>query len=498
MRLSDLMPELPGARPLDPGDPEIRGVTCDSRRVRRGDLFAAVPGSRVDGHAFAPVAAAAGASVCLVSRPVEAPGAVRVRVGDPENALARAAAAFHGHPSHRLDVVGITGTNGKTTTALLVEHILASEGKIPARLGTVGYAFPRGEEPAPLTTPDAPALQAALARARDEGAQAVVMEVSSHALARRRVEATRFACVAFTNLTQDHLDYHGTLEAYFEAKRLLFTRYAAGAPAVVSADDPFGRRLLAELGPRALSFGLEAGDVRVVVDDQGPWGLRGRVRLPDREVALELPLVGRFNAANAACALACALALGIDGERAAAHLARAPAVPGRVEPVPNRLGFAVYVDYAHTPDALDRVLQTVAGVTPGRVIGLFGCGGDRDRSKRAPMARAAARWAQALVLTADNSRSEPTDRILDEIEAGLPAGWTRVRAAPELGQDRTYARIPDRAEAIRWAVAAARPGDAVVLAGKGHETTQTLGSKVLPFDDRLEARRALAEREAAA
>ncbi|RMG85470.1 MAG: UDP-N-acetylmuramoyl-L-alanyl-D-glutamate--2,6-diaminopimelate ligase [Candidatus Dadabacteria bacterium] len=499
MRLRELLAHLPGATPLDPGDPEIRGVTCDSRRVRPGDLFAAVPGARVDGHAFAPAAAAAGASVCLVARDVSAPGAVRVRVPDPEAALGRASSAFHGHPSRAVRVVGITGTNGKTTTAFLVQHILASEGRITARLGTVGYAFPSGEEPAPLTTPDAETLQAALARARAEGAQDVVMEVSSHALARQRVEGTRFACVAFTNLTQDHLDYHGTLEAYFEAKRSLFTRYAPEAPAAVNADDPFGRRLLGELGDRAVPFGVGEGEgLRVLVDEEGPWGFRGRVRLRGREAPLALPLAGRFNAANAACALACAVALGVDLARAARDLASAPAVPGRIEAVPNRLGIGVYVDYAHTPDALDRVLETVAAVTRGRVIAVFGCGGDRDRTKRAPMARAAARWARAIVLTADNSRSEPTERILDEIEAGMPEGWRRTGSAAGLGADRAYARVPDRAEAIRWAVAAARPGDAVVIAGKGHETTQTLGDRVLPFDDRVEARRALAEREAAA
>ncbi len=499
MRLSDLLPHLPGAEPLDPGDPEVSAVECDSRRVGPGALFAAVPGSRTDGHAYVRAAVEAGAVACLISRDVPAPGAVRVRVPDTEQALGRAADAFWGHPSRHLRVVGITGTNGKTTTAFLVQHLLERSGWPTGRIGTVGYAFPSGEEPAPLTTPDAPTLQQALARLVREGARAAVIEVSSHALDRQRVEGCRWACAAFTGLSQDHLDYHRTMEAYFQAKRLLFVRYAPDAPAAVNADDPYGQRLLSELGSRAVSYGLRAGGIRFRVEEAGPLGLRGRVCTPRGEVPVELPLPGRFNALNAACALAVAACLGLDPLEAAPLLADAPRVPGRLEVVPNALGFAVYVDYAHTPDALERVLETVAAVTPRRLIVVFGCGGDRDRGKRPLMAAAAARHAHAVVLTADNSRSEPTERILDQIEAGLPPGWTRAGGPPELaGADQTYARVPDRAEAIRWAVAAARAGDAVVIAGKGHETTQTLGDRVIPFDDRQEARQALAERERAA
>ncbi len=499
MKLSELLAHISEAERLDPGDPEVTAVECDSRRVLPGALFAAVAGSRTDGHAYVRAAVEAGAAACLISRDVPAPGAVRVRVPDTERALGRAADAFWGHPSRQLRLVGITGTNGKTTTAFLVQHLLERAGWPTGRIGTVGYAFPSGEEPAPLTTPDAPTLQQALARLVREGAKAAVIEVSSHALDRQRVEGCRWACAAFTGLSQDHLDYHRTMEAYFQAKRLLFVRYAPEAPAAVNADDPFGRRLLDELGSRAVPYGLHAGEIRFRVEEAGPLGLRGRVCTPQGEAAAELPLPGRFNALNAACALAVTACLGLDPLEAAGHLADAPRVPGRLEVVPNALGFAVYVDYAHTPDALDRVLETVAAVTPRRVIVVFGCGGDRDRGKRPLMAGAAARRAHAVVLTADNSRSEPTERILDQIEAGLPPGWTRARRPAELADsDHTYARVPDRAEAIRWAVAAARPGDAVVIAGKGHETTQTLGERVIPFDDRHVARQALAERERAA
>ncbi len=499
MKLSELIQELPDARRLDPGDPEVTGVTCDSRRVAPGHLFAAIPGTRSDGHRFVGAAARAGARACLLGRAVPAPGAVRVLTDDPERALGRVASAFWGHPSRRLRVVGITGTNGKTTTAYLLQHLLGAAGLPCGRIGTVGYAFPSGEEPASLTTPDAPALQQALGRMVSEGAEAVVMEVSSHALDRQRVEGCRFACTAFTNLSQDHLDYHGTMEEYFRAKALLFLRYAPDAPAVVSAEDPWGGRLARELGDRAVTYGTRQGVVQVRVDRMGPSGSRGRVRWPGGEAPLRIPLPGAFNARNAACALAVVLALGLDVGAAAEALAGAPAVPGRMEAIPSRLGFAVYVDYAHTPDALDRMLEAVGAITPGRVITVFGCGGDRDRGKRPLMGAAAARRSHALVLTADNSRSEPTERILDEIEAGLPGGWARADRPGDLARsDRAYARVPDRAEAIRWAVAAAGPGDAVVVAGKGHEATQTLGDRVLPFDDRRVAAAALAERERAA
>ncbi|MBI5018008.1 MAG: UDP-N-acetylmuramoyl-L-alanyl-D-glutamate--2,6-diaminopimelate ligase [Deltaproteobacteria bacterium] len=492
MRLSELLREIPGAVPLDPGDPEVRGVECDTRALGPGHLFAAVRGVKADGHDFLPAAAAAGAVACLLEEERPAPGLVRVRVPDGEEALGRAAAAFWGHPSGRLKLVGITGTNGKTTAAYLLQHLLRQAGTVTGRLGTVSYDFPSGEEPAPLTTPDAPTLQRALARMLRDGAEAVVMEVSSHALHRKRVEGCRFSAAVFTNLTQDHLDYHGTMEAYFEAKQLLFDRYRDGAPAVVNGEDPWGRRLLESLPAPAVSFGLQSGDVRVEVREAGAWGMKGTVHHPGGACPLELPLAGEFNVRNAAAALATAAALDLDVASAAAALAHAPQVPGRLEAVPNRRDVSVYVDYAHTPDALDRVLEAVAPLTRGRLLCLFGCGGDRDRGKRPHMARAAARWCDAVVLTADNSRSEPTEAILDEIEAGMPADWCRV-APGDVGREPfTYARVSDRSEAIRTAVGAARPGDTVVLAGKGHESTQTIGRSAAHFDDREEARRALA------
>jgi UDP-N-acetylmuramoyl-L-alanyl-D-glutamate--2,6-diaminopimelate ligase len=492
------LPHIPYAVPLDPGDPEIAGVTCDSRAVRQGDLFAAVRGSHVDGHDYLAAASRAGAAACLVEEPRSGHGRPRVLVPDAEAALGRAASAFWGHPSRNLRLVGVTGTNGKTTAAYLIQHLLEASGVRTGRLGTVSHAYPTGEEPAALTTPEAPTLQRALARMVREGAQAAVMEVSSHALARRRVEGCVFACAVFTNLTQDHLDYHGSMDQYFEAKRLLFTLCAPLAPAVVNIEDPFGERLLADLGGRAVTFGLERGDVRFVVQETTPQGIAGRLIYPGGESGVRVPLTGAFNARNAACALATVWALGLDVDGVTRAMGAAPQVPGRVEAIENTLGISVFVDYAHTPDALRGVLEAVRAVSQGRLTCVFGCGGDRDRSKRPLMAQAAAQWCDALVLTADNSRSERTEAIIDEIEAGLPPGWNQTTSPNRLAAvERAYARVPDRAEAIRWAVAAARPGDVLVIAGKGHETTQTLGDRVLPFDDRIEARAALAKKEAA-
>lgn len=494
MRLSLLLNGL-AAEPLDPGDPDVASVVCDSRAARPGSLFVALRGARADGHDHLEAAARAGAAACLVQDRRPGFGMVRVRVADAEASLGRVASTFHGHPSRALRVVGITGTNGKTTTAYLVRHVLEASGVRTGRLGTVSYAFPQGEEPAPLTTPDAPTLQAALGRMRDEGARAVVMEVSSHALVRRRVEGCVFACAVFTNLSQDHLDFHGTMEDYFQAKRLLFTRHAAGAPAVLNAEDDHARRLLPDTVGRTVTYGLGAGDVRLEVEELGPRFLRGTVYFPGGRAPVRAPMAGEFNARNVACALATAHSLGLDVGEAAAALEGAPPVPGRLELVDAGGRISVFVDYAHTPDALERALEAVRGTGPRRLLCVFGCGGDRDRGKRPLMAQAAARGSDALILTADNSRSEPTDAILDAVESGLPPGWRRGRAPGDLaGADRVFARMPDRAEAIRWAVQAAGPGDAVLIAGKGHETTQTLGDRVFPFDDRLAARAALAER----
>ena len=488
MKLSRILEEIELTGGLPESDPGITAVVCDSRKVLPGALFVAVRGEKADGHDYLAQAAAAGAAALMVEDPsVDTQGLPTVSVHDSEAALGRAASAFFGHPSRSLTLVGITGTNGKTTTTHLVQHILNSAGVTCGRIGTVGISYPTGEETATLTTPDAPAFHAALARMLTEGAAAVVAEVSSHALLRKRVEGCSFACTVFTNLSQDHLDYHGTMEEYFAAKRLLFTDHPRLVEAVVNADDPWGRRLAPDLGGHVVTFGVHQGDIRVEILETDASGTMAIARYPEGSTRFRLPLVGEFNASNAAAALATAWALGLDPAKAARALENAPQTPGRLQFIPNDQGIAAFVDYAHTPDALDRVLETLRRITEGRLMVLFGCGGDRDRGKRPLMAAAAARWADVVVTTADNSRSESTSSILDAIDAGFPAEWK----APLPGEpvtSGTRLRIEDRLGAIRWLVGEARRGDTIILAGKGHETTQTIGDKVRKFDDRRELR----------
>ncbi len=492
VKLSSIVSELTGVKSRPTADPDITSVACDSRLVRPGSLFAAVRGVKTDGHAFIRDAAEKGAAAFIVEdETVETFGLPTMVVEDSESALGRAASAFHGHPSRSLTLIGITGTNGKTTTSFLLQHILRESGVVTGRMGTVGISFPSGEEGSSLTTPDAPAFQAALARMVAEGATAVVAEISSHALLRKRVEGSSFACAVFTNLTQDHLDYHNTMEEYFEAKRLLFTDFPRLVEAVVNADDPWGRQLAPELGGHVVTFGLNEGDVRMEITSSGSDGTEAVVHFPEGGHRLRIPLAGRFNASNAAAALATAWALGLDPGRAVDALAHAPQTPGRLEAVENPRGLSAFVDYAHTPDALERLLETLRPLTAGRLIVVFGCGGDRDKGKRPLMARAAARFADLAVITADNSRSEQTSAILNAIEEGFPSDWRKAEPESELSTG-TWVRIEDRRDAIRWAAGVARVGDTLVLAGKGHETTQIIGTSVMPFDDRKELAAALA------
>jgi UDP-N-acetylmuramoyl-L-alanyl-D-glutamate--2,6-diaminopimelate ligase len=463
-QLGDLVDALPddlGARLSGARETAVLDVTLDSRRVTPGALFACVPGARADGHDFAPAAVGAGARSLLVER--DLPLAVaQVRVDDSRRAVGWLAAAFHGHPSAAMTVVGITGTNGKTTTAHLLGAVLRHAGRRTAVLGTLSGVF---------TTPEAPALQADLARLLGDGVEAVVMEASSHALALQRVTGTRFALAAFTNLGRDHLDFHETPERYFAAKSRLFTPELS-ARGVVWIDDPHGR-LLADAAtiPIAEVGMVDAGDVRV--DARGShWKWRG--------VDVDLPIIGRHNVANALVAAAAAEALGLEATTVAAGLSSAPPVPGRLEPVDAGQPFAVFVDFAHTPEALATVLDNLRELTASRLIVVFGCGGDRDPAKRPLMGSAAAARADIVVVTSDNPRHDDPEEIIDAVVAGVPA-----RAGGEVRRD------PDRRAAIGSALGLARAGDVVVIAGKGHETTQTVAGEVRPFDDRAVARELL-------
>jgi UDP-N-acetylmuramoyl-L-alanyl-D-glutamate--2,6-diaminopimelate ligase len=457
----------------DPESAEIVAVAQNADAAGPGTLFCCVPGDRADGHDFAPQAVGRGAVALLVQRflDIDVP---QVLVDDARAAMARVAAALHGHPSSRLAVVGVTGTNGKTTTTHLLRSVLEADGRRAAVIGTLsgsasrseGRSGPASRSEGPGTTPAAPDLQAHLAELAAEGFEAVAMEVSSHALVQHRVDAVRFAVAVFTNLSQDHLDFHGTMEDYFAAKASLFQAGRAGV-GVVNADDPWGRRLLESTPVPTRSFSMSEA-VGLQLDRTGSSFLwEGE--------AVRLRLAGAVNVANALAAAAAARELGVGDPAVAAGLSNLASVPGRNEPVDRGQPFSVLVDYAHTPDALERTLSGARQIAAdGRVLVVFGCGGDRDRAKRPLMGEVAARLADLAVLTSDNPRSEDPVEIIDQVRAGVR------------GEDGLVVE-PDRRSAIGLALAAARPGDVVVIAGKGHETTQVIGSRTLPFDDRAVA-----------
>jgi UDP-N-acetylmuramoyl-L-alanyl-D-glutamate--2,6-diaminopimelate ligase len=491
MALTELLEALPERRVVGPLPDTVAGVTDDSRRVGAGQCFVAVPGLRQDARRFVPEAVTRGATV-VVTEGAPLPGLPvgQVLVPSARAALAFLAGAWHGHPSRALTVVGITGTNGKTTTSYLVEALLAARGLATGVLGTVQYVVGAERRPAAQTTPDALALQAMLAEMRERGVGGVAMEVSSHALAQGRVDSVAFDIGVFTNLTQDHLDFHGTLERYRLAKRRLFELLAASPKprrtAVVNGDDPAGRTMVAGLDLPTLTFGLGPGaDVRATEWTSTLDGIRMVVVTPAGACAVTSPLIGEHNVRNLLGAVATGLALGLEPRTIGPALAAVGTVAGRFEQVRAGQPFLVVVDYAHTPDALERVLETARKLTRGRLGVVFGCGGDRDRGKRPIMGGLAARLADRAWVTSDNPRSESPEAIIAEVVAGI-----RAAGAPA----ERWAEAVDRREAIRLALDWARPGDTVVIAGKGHETYQIVGTDVLPFDDRLIARDILERR----
>jgi UDP-N-acetylmuramoyl-L-alanyl-D-glutamate--2,6-diaminopimelate ligase len=487
MRLADLAAALPGGSDglADSQDAavEIAGLAYDSRAVAPGELFLCVSGFTADGHAFAPQAVERGAAALVVERPLGL-GVPELVVGSARTAMAPLAARFYGDPSRELRIVGVTGTNGKTTTAYLTRALLEACGLQCGLLGTVTSVIGGSERPVSRTTPEAVDLQATLRAMLDGGDRACAMEVSSHALELGRTDAIRFAAAVFTNLTQDHLDFHGSMEDYFLAKRRLFEPSAGEPPdaSIVNVGDPYGRRLAAEL-PGVRTFAVDApadysaGELRCGFD-----GCRFTLRTPAGERELALPMPGRFNVANALGALAAAHALGCELDTIAAALERGVSVPGRFEPVDAGQDFAVLVDYAHTPDSLENVLRAARELTGGRVICVFGAGGDRDRGKRPLMGEIAARLADLVIVTSDNPRSEDPEAIIAEIMTG----------ARSCGEHAHVRSLGDRRAAIAEAVAEGRAGDVLVIAGKGHEQGQELaGGRKLPFDDVAVAREAL-------
>jgi len=466
---------FPGSATVD-----IAGLAYDNRRVGPRDVFFCVRGFTTDGHDFAVDAVQRGAAALVVDHMLglDIP---QVEVEDVRRSMAAAAATFYGDPTATLRVVGVTGTNGKTTTAYLLRSLLQAAARQTGLLGTVKSVVAGVEQDAGRTTPEAIDLQRTFRAMLDGGDSACVMEVSSHALELARVDAVRFAAGIFTNLTQDHLDFHPTMEDYFLAKRKLFTEHDIG-PAIINLDDPYGQRLAAD--PEisgVITFALDdpAATYRAVDVQTSLVGSSFTVHSPDGVSEVSSPLGGRFNVYNVLGALAAARALGVPADVATEAISRAGQVPGRFETVDEGQDFAVLVDYAHTPDSLENVLAAARDLTDGRLHVVFGCGGDRDRIKRPLMGEIAARLADHVVVTSDNPRSEEPTAIIEEILTGI---------------DRPVEHEVDRRVAIQLAVAAAAPGDAIVIAGKGHEQGQEFaGGQKLPFDDVAVAREALRE-----
>ncbi|MGM0576598.1 MAG: UDP-N-acetylmuramoyl-L-alanyl-D-glutamate--2,6-diaminopimelate ligase [Myxococcota bacterium] len=480
MNVADLIGDAaPDARITGPTGRDVTDVVADSRRVRPGAVFVALRGLTVDGHDFAGQAFEAGAAAVVADTPptVDVPDdAAWVQVPVTAEALGPLASAFHGHPSRDVKVLAVTGTNGKTTVTWLLEHILTETGFGPGVLGTVEIRYGDVRRPATYTTPMAHELHALLAEFRDAGCTHAVMEASSHGLAQERLGGCSVAVGGFTNLTRDHLDYHVGMNAYRDAKARLFQEYARAG--CFNVGDPIGREMAEAFdGPlRAVSAcgapaDISARDLVCTLE-----GSRARLRTQHGELELELPLVGRHNVENALVAVGMADLAGVSLERAVVSLATARPAPGRLERVlgPRH----VLVDYAHTPDALDNVLGGLEPLVKGRLICVFGAGGDRDAGKRPEMAAAVARHADVAVLTSDNPRRESPDAIIEDVRAGFP-------------DDQDVLVEADRRAAIRRAIHQAGPDDVVVIAGKGHETTQTVGDRALPFDDREEAASAL-------
>ncbi len=475
MRLDQV---LPGAAPAGARDLHISGLAYDNRLVAPGTLFFCVPGFTRDGHDFAPDAVARGAVALVVERPL-ALAVPQVQVESVRAAMAPAAAAFYGDPTSRLHTIGVTGTNGKTTSAFLIRALLEADGRQTGLLGTVKSVIGNVEHDVERTTPEAIDLQRTFRTMADAGDRACVMEVSSHALALRRADAIHFAAALFTNLTQDHLDFHPTMEDYFTAKRQLFYGGERPGASVSNVDDPYGARLAAELeGPVTFALHDEHADYRATNVRTGLDGSRFTVATPDDgEVSLHSPLRGEFNVYNVLGALATARELGVPMTTCVQAIATAGQVPGRFETVDEGQPFAVLVDYAHTPDSLDNVLRAARRLTDGRLHVVFGCGGDRDRGKRPLMGEIARRLADRVIVTSDNPRSEDPEAIIAEILTG--SGHDVIHDA-------------DRQAAIARALAEADPGDVVVIAGKGHEQGQEFaGGHKIPFDDVTVAREIL-------
>lgn len=485
MQLKTLARAISPRRIVGTLDRPVESITYDSRRVQNNGLFVAMRGEKIDGHQFIDRAIEKGAGVIVAEREIASPRATCLVVDDSRSALADLATTFYGAPGRRLKMAGVTGTNGKTTTTFLIKHICDNAGIRCGLIGTVQYQVGERVVPASRTTPESADLQELLAQIRNAGSRAVAMEVSSHALAQERTRGIEWDVALFTNLTQDHLDFHGSMERYFEAKAKLFAglvsqKIKKRPVAVINSDDRYGQKLVRLLEDKVaiVTYGMgvqvqfRASNYRTEFA-----GTSYQLDARGRSYLVRVPLIGRFNVANSMAALAAANAIGVNLRDAVLSLARSPQVPGRLEKVSAKRQFQVFVDYAHTDDALISVLKTLRELKPRKLILVFGCGGNRDRQKRALMAQAADQYADYAIITSDNPRSEDPDAIIAEVEKGFRSSH--------------YRKLTDRAEAISSAVAMAQPRDVVLIAGKGHEKYQEFADHTIPFDDLEVARRAL-------
>lgn len=483
MLLKDLIAPL-RCKVVGSPDIEVAGIALDSREVEKGTLFAAMPGAHVDGCAFIGDAVGRGACAVLVERAGESVPVTQVIVEDIRGALAEVSARFYGYPSRRIKLVGVTGTNGKTTTTYLIESILKAAGFNPGVIGTINYRYGSGTYPAPHTTPQAPQLQRVLKEMADSGVTHCVMEVSSHSLEQKRVLGCVFSVAVFTNLTHEHLDYHRTMEGYFGSKKALFSMAASsGGTGAVNIDDERGGLIKKEF-PGSMTYSLRQGaDIYPLGYSLLPGGTEAEVSTPAGIVTVRSHLVGEYNLQNILAAISAGCAIGLDPKAIGAGIAALERVPGRLEKIealePKR--FNAYVDYAHTADALERTLNALRKVTRGRLITVFGCGGNRDRLKRPEMGEVSVRLSDITIVTSDNPRDEDPLEIIREVEAGIKGV---ARCAPgDSSAGKCYMTIPERSEAIKKAVETARNGDTVLLAGKGHEDCQIVKGQRLRFSD---------------
>lgn len=498
MKIAELLTDLPVISQFGPRDMDVTALCNDSRQARPGSAFFALRGTTQDGHLYIEQVIQQGAKVIFMERETSLPAdCCGIVVSDGRKALAHVASTFSKHPEAALCMIGVTGTNGKTTTTYLLEAILRAAGKSPAILGTVSYRFNGLEQEASHTTPDAIELFAILDTFRRNGANSAVMEVSSHALHQHRVDAISFDAAVFTNLTPEHLDYHTDMEEYYAAKRILFAeRLKTGASAAICIDDLAGRRLAAEFSSAVTCGIAPEASVHPLEINLSLAGIHGTFASPAGELRVDSRLVGPFNLQNLLCAVATGVALGIPPAAIEEGISAAHAVPGRLERVDNNRGALILVDYAHTGDALEKALAAVASLQPTRIITIFGCGGDRDRSKRPVMGGVAARHSHLAIVTSDNPRTEEPLAIISEIERGVQQIHPERLSTEDARHGSSgYLVLPDRRQAIQFAVSLLRRGDLLLVAGKGHEDYQIIGREKIHFDDREELRAALMNEE---